>query len=87
MAGESFKCSHPCLDKKTAQHTVANIWSTLSGRTETEKSSCSLQLFGVHEYQCTELTPSTLKSIKDDNKGKNSLCLSFQSPNETFTHI
>lgn len=59
------------------------IWSALSGRKEIENPSCSLQLFGAYEYQCTELTDT----LKDDNEEKNSLGLSFQSPNKTFLHI
>lgn len=73
-----------CPDKK--QHSpLVNIWSTLSGRDEMGNSSCALQLFGAHECRCTELTPSTFKSIKDDEE-KNSLYLSFQ-PSKTFVHI
>ena len=48
-----------------------------------ENPSSSLQLFSAYEYQCMEFSDT----LKDKNEKKNSLGLSFQSPNKTFVYL
>lgn len=72
------KCSCLCPDKNSTHLSEYLVY--LTWKKEIENSSCFLQLFSGHEYQCKELIPSTFKSIKNDNEEKNGLCISFQSP-------
>lgn len=80
--GAFNKRSGRCPDKEyLSDHLGCIYWKSLWDRKQNKTVSC------LYEYHCTELTPNTRKSRKDNTEEKNGLCLSLQSPCKFYTYL